>query len=688
MGVAKRFIPKLVAATLRSPGLLITIASLLLVTGCKQSSNVVPADPYAHLFDGVQYVGSKKCAPCHPDLYEAFTQSEMGRSISVIDPKTMIERFPQREKIYDSTRNLSYEMYTLNGKYYQREFRVDKVGNKIHERSEMAEFAIGSGNNLRMYFRVENGMLYQLPLTWYTHAKIWNLSPGFREFNNLRFRRFASVRCLMCHNSIMQESPTSNDRYDRPFPLGIGCERCHGPGEKHVQQMTNRQAGKKDVSIVNPRKLPHQQQLDICQQCHLQAKAWAPYNEESVINFRPGQKLSSNRSLYFPEKTDKEVFEVADSPHRMKLSRCYTESGGAMTCLTCHDPHYSIKTFTKTYYSQKCLLCHRAESVLKISGAYRHSLEDNCVQCHMNKTGTNNTLHGVSVTDHWIRIDANKTIINWNLLRAGPERRPLIALIPDVDADDDARPMRKGIAYFEYYKDHDRRSAYLDSSTTYLRENPDRLRRSPTGLITLGQIEAIRGNLQASATLYEQAISMLPKHADGTWRLANAYSSLRQTEQAEKYYRKSIDLKPEEPQYLESLGLLLAGSERAGEALQALERAIRIDAQNPDAFYHLGIIYARDYRDVQKAIPYFERLVMLDPDYENANLSLSAAYIASKRFREGIATLRKEIELRPKSAPAFYNLGRAYLEIKDTIQAVGAFRRAAELDPTMERDSE
>jgi tetratricopeptide (TPR) repeat protein len=664
--------------------LLLSIPLLSLVIGCTRSTNDSPSDPYAHLFDGVTYVGSKKCAPCHADLYEAFSQSEMGRSMSVIDSATMIERFPQREQIHDSTRNFLYEMYKENGKYYQREYRVDRAGNKIYERSEKAEFIIGSGNNLRMYFRTENGMLYQLPLTWYTHSKNWDLSPGFREFNNLRFRRFASVRCLMCHNSLMQERPASNDRYDQPFPLGIGCERCHGPGEKHIRQMTGRQAGTKEITIVNPKKLPHQQQLDVCQQCHLQAKSWAPHNDESVVNFRPGQRLATNRSLYFPEKTDKEVFEVADSPHRMKLSRCYTESDSAMTCLTCHDPHYSIKTFPTAYFNQKCLSCHRAESVSAIKGAYKHSPVDNCVRCHMNKTGTNNTLHGVSVTDHWIRVDANKTVINWSLLRRGPEHRPLIALVPDVDADDDARPIRKGIAYLEYYKDHDRRLAYLDSAAANLQKNPEQLRMSSTGLFALGQVEAIRGNLQSSVEFHERAISLTPKFAEGYWHLANVYLSLGQFENAEKHYRKAIELKPEEPQYLESLGVLLAESERPGDAVQVLEEAIRIDAQNPDAYYHLGNIYARDFRDAPKALPYFERLVLLDPNYENAYLSLGAAYISAKRYRDGIATLKKEIELKPGSAAAFFNLGRAYLELKDTLQSDGAFRRAVELDPTMD----
>ncbi len=43
-------------------------------------------------------------------------------------------------------------MIKRNSKFYQREFRLDKEGYIIHERFVEAQYSIGSGNNLRMYF--------------------------------------------------------------------------------------------------------------------------------------------------------------------------------------------------------------------------------------------------------------------------------------------------------------------------------------------------------------------------------------------------------------------------------------------------------------------------------------------------------------------------------------------------------
>ncbi len=38
-------------------------------------------------------------------------------------------------------------------------------------------------------------------------------------------------------------------------------------------------------------------------------------------------------------------------------SRCYAESGGALSCVTCHDPHRNAET-APAYYEAKCLSCH------------------------------------------------------------------------------------------------------------------------------------------------------------------------------------------------------------------------------------------------------------------------------------------------------------------------------------------
>ena len=58
------------------------------------------------------------------------------------------------------------------------------------------------------------------------------------------------------------------------YRKGLIVERCHGPGEIHVEQKlagnivdTSKYI---DYTIVNPSKLPLDLQFDVCQRCHLQ----------------------------------------------------------------------------------------------------------------------------------------------------------------------------------------------------------------------------------------------------------------------------------------------------------------------------------------------------------------------------------------------------------------------------------
>ncbi len=94
------------------------------------------------------------------------------------------------------------------------------------------------------------------------------------------------------------------------------------------------------------------------------------------LDFKPGQKLNTKRSVYFPQQTSKEQIEVGDSPHRLSLSNCFKKSDGKLTCITCHNPHYSINSFKIDHYNNKCLSCHSINN-FSPNAQHIHSLKDN-----------------------------------------------------------------------------------------------------------------------------------------------------------------------------------------------------------------------------------------------------------------------------------------------------------------------
>lgn len=641
---------------------------------------------YANTDLRVKYVGSKQCMSCHPDIYETYMKSEMGRSMSLPDTGNIIEQFPQKEEVYDSVGNFYYEMIRRGEQLYQREFRRDKNNKIIHERLVRVDYLMGSGNNLRMYFNEEGGMLYELPLTWYVHKKRWDFSPGYREFGNLRFYRYAKARCIGCHNSFLKPSPTANERYTKPYPLGIGCERCHGPGELHVKQALGERLpnlSPETKTIVNPRKLPPQEQLDVCRQCHLQGEAWALQSGKDWFDFRPGMKLESHRSVYFRAMTKKEVFEVADSPHRLSLSRCFKESNGALTCITCHNPHRSIKTFSLDHYNSKCMDCHAPESLLTKNVSHPHVQTDNCISCHMNRTGADNTLHGVSNTDHWIRVEANKTMIDWKSLRKPASEQPAITLSPDVDAKDDGLQIRRGMAYFDYHLYHDRRRLYLDSALAYLSQGLNQAQRDARGYFNLGEVQFELGQSDLALTSYTRALRLQPDYDEASFKAAKAYAAKGNTAEAIRLYRRAVSTKPDDPAYLEGLGMALIDSGAIDDGIRTLERVLSLDRGNPNTYSYLGSTYAMELNQPEKALPYFKELITLEPDFPSGNMNLGNTYALLGNYTEAKRFYQSELAVQPRSAEAYFNLGKVYVLEGKKSEARAAFEKVLEIDPSM-----
>jgi tetratricopeptide (TPR) repeat protein len=618
------------------------------------------------------------------EIYESYSQSEMGRSMSKLDNTNIMERYAQRIQVYDSVGNFYYEMLQRDGRFYQREYRKDRNGHIEHERSVEAQYVIGSGNNLRMYFQNENGMLYELPLTWYVHKKRWDLSPGYRDFGNLRFYRYAGAKCIACHNSYLEKSKTMIDRYVERFSLGIGCERCHGPGELHVQRMMEvKQEDTNAPTIVNPAKLPPWEQLDVCRQCHLLGKAWALHGESDWFDFRPGMKLENHRSVYFPKETRKEVFLVGDSPQRLSLSRCFQASNGTLTCIKCHDPHFSIKTFTKDHYNQKCKQCH---SVASLSGKpleYSHTTTDDCVSCHMNRTGRDNTLHGVSNTDHWIRVDANKTAVDWSILKRPIEQQPITTLVPYVDANDDGAKLRKGIAYLDHFTNNDNRAAYLDSSLSYLSAGLSVIESSSRGHFYMGEVQFLLEHYDEAITHLHRAVNLNPGYAQAYYQLGKVYNVKQQLDSAIYYYRMAVKLLPDEPTYLEGLGMALAEAGYPEEATRNLEKSLHIDKHNPRTYQYLGNLYAINLQQPEKALSYYQQSVILEPDSPKVYTNLGNTYTLLGKYKEAIKSYERELRNQPKSLEVYVNLGRVYSLMGKKNDARKALRKALEIDPSL-----
>ncbi|MDQ2901480.1 MAG: hypothetical protein M3Y07_17035, partial [Acidobacteriota bacterium] len=86
------------------------------------------------------------------------------------------------------------------------------------------------------------------------------------------------------------------------------------------------------------------------------------------------------------------AWNVRHQPVYLSESLCFQKSVGALSCLTCHDPHESAQKKPAAYYNAKCISCH-AEGITERSS--------NCIDCHMPLVSPQAPLR---FTNHWIGV--------------------------------------------------------------------------------------------------------------------------------------------------------------------------------------------------------------------------------------------------------------------------------------------
>jgi hypothetical protein len=301
------------------------------------------------------YAGSQACSGCHQEIYASYMRTPMGRSLTRAQQAEQLALVPAPLAVGP------FRVFRKDDSLYQSESILDQFGKFIGETTYKLEYVIGSGVNGFAYIVVLNHHLAEAPLSYYSKSKKWGLSPGYENAEH-GFDRPIAAACAACHGGRSQPVPNRLGVYrDPPFlEMAIGCENCHGPGGRHAASPTK-------AAMVNPAKLSPAQSEGICKRCH-QDSAAAP---------------------------DADLL-VHDST--MRQSKCYSASGGRLTCTTCHDPHMSVPAAqSSSYYRSKCLTCHTdASCTLPAHGA-------NCIECHMPKRQLREIPH-TALTNHRIPV--------------------------------------------------------------------------------------------------------------------------------------------------------------------------------------------------------------------------------------------------------------------------------------------
>jgi Flp pilus assembly protein TadD len=134
-------------------------------------------------------------------------------------------------------------------------------------------------------------------------------------------------------------------------------------------------------------------------------------------------------------------------------------------------------------------------------------------------------------------------------------------------------------------------------------------------------------------------------------------------------------------------GIELFRAGQYGQAIGKFVEVIRRDPRSWTAFLYL----ARSYVATNAwgdAIASGRKALELAPNSAEVVTALADALIGAgtdalrrRQFSEAIGHLVEYVRLRPSDAQGYLNLGKAYLDSGNVGSAMGAFRRALELNP-------
>jgi len=668
---------------------LITLASAIIscnkseVIENKQDDSTLTG--FKNLKSGVKYVGDEECYDCHSNIYKSFKQNGMGRSLYLPINDNMIEDFQKNNVIFDKNSNFYYKMYKSGDEYFQMEYRLDEKGNKTHELTRKIDYVIGSGNQTRSYITKENGFLYEMPVTWYTIKKKWDLSPGYEKIN-LRFSRPIRQECLNCHNSFADYVEYSDNRYRGEIPLGIGCERCHGPGELHVKFQTEKEKNVKtelDSTIVNPKHLELKKQLDVCLQCHLQGDMHVLKEGRKQNDFKPGMELSEVKSFYFHDNIKEGEFKIASHGARLMLSKCFTKTGGKLICTSCHNPHESVKNINRVSLNDKCKECHNIQSLSTFNRKANHKESADCIKCHMKQGGTANVPH-VNFTDHWIQkeignMPESETISSMN--NDSNKQLQAATLKAFNNKNDEYGEISLAIAYIKYYEERHNLNDYLKIAIPILERGTYNFPQHKNAIYYLGRAYYYHRRYGDAEKQFRKVVELDSTNADSYYMLGNALEKLNRQTEAVEVLKKSTVLFPENYKAYNSLGNLYASLNNNEKAIESYKKSIEILSSYSIALNNLGDVYFHVLNDTAQAKVYFESALKYDPDFTMAMLNLGNLFLQGNNTDKAKNIFVSIIKIDPKFTPAYGNLAFILNKQGKVAEAVIYLNKLLEIDP-------
>ena len=594
--------------------------------------------PFENIRPEVRYVGDAKCAECHEIIAEKFRHHPMGRSLVAAGDLAKELSFDAQAHNPFKGLGTEFRLERKDGQLIYRQSARDENGELVYDATTPIDYALGSGTHGYSYLTNRDGFVFQAPVSWFTQKHIWDVSPGYpREW---RSGRPVPSECLFCHSNMVHPLDGYSNRYDQPIfdGLNIGCERCHGPGERHVakQSKNDAQAGE-DFTIVNPRHLDSELRESICHQCHITGQARVVPRGRGFQDFRPGLPLEQFRSILVLAKEPGTQRNAVDQVEQMHQCECFAKSVEdpehgkyKLGCISCHDPHEHVASDQRVqHYRRACLQCHQQHGCSVPEEKRRQTVkEDSCIDCHMPRYASQDIPHTASTNHRIVKRPGNVETETIPKTRAEPK----YAFFPEdrIDANNPERKRDFGIGMSDImgqmYINNRRPSVRMARQTLELLAGA--VRNDPTdwdAWEAQAKLLTILDRTDEALVAYKKVLATQPRREISLMGAAMAAHSIDRIEEAAELWGRAVAESPWRASNRAAYAQVLRQLKRWPEACEQAEAWVRLDPPNIDARLMLVICLA-NAGDRKRAREEFSSIERLKP----SNLPVLKAQLAAE----------------------------------------------------------
>lgn len=192
------------------------------------------------------------------------------------------------------------------------------------------------------------------------------------------------------------------------------------------------------------------------------------------------------------------------------------------------------------------------------------------------------------------------------------------------------------------------------------------------------------GSFEPSPDPWVDDLEQYCHHTDQLLIMGDRAEKARQLDDAQAYYRRVLELDPDNFVANAKLGSILQSMHRYPEAAPFLAKAASLPARSDLRHSQINLALGNNYftrRAPDKAVPHFQKALEQEPTLEAAHRGLAGCFLQLNRPQDAITHAEAALALNPDSDESHFNLGQARLMTDDVDGALPHFAEARRLNP-------